>query len=66
MGSSLAVFVLPPSYWPTDDRHYFAVDTSVLGQFTEATVDTNGQVNIQIAATNPQYYSLDGITFRAG
>jgi hypothetical protein len=66
VGSSLVVFVLPYAYWPSDQRHFFVADTSVAGQTTEAFVDTNGQVNLQVAPVNPQYYSLDGISFRAG
>jgi hypothetical protein len=66
-GSGLAVFVLPQAYWPTDGTHYFAVATSRVGTSANASVETNGQVNVElISPPNPQFYSLDGITYRAG
>jgi hypothetical protein len=66
-GSSLAVFVLPQAYWPTDGMHYFSVATSRVGTSANASVETNGQVNVElISPPNPQFYSLDGITYRAG
>jgi hypothetical protein len=66
-GSGLAVFVLPQADWPTDGTHYFSVATSRVGTSANASVETNGQVNVELIATpNPQFYSLDGIEYRAG
>lgn len=67
--SGLPVFQLPEGYRPTDDTHFFAIDTSDYDSdsapvTTEAFVDTSGAVNVRLVTPNPQYYSLDQINFR--